>query len=216
MNFGRTHTFNSQHFGCWSLGWNFFLLFLKNITLLLAGYKIFLQACKYYWALLCSVVVVAHGIFSLRWGMLDLIPCPGIEPPLPILWAWSLSHWTTSKVPCGFLCGSDSKEPACNVGDAGSIPGSGRSPGERNGNPLQYSCLENPMDGGAWQAIVHRVTKSRTWLRDFTFFLSRSYSEILGSLWVLLFICDRQYQSSISFGTNYFPLMRRDPSEYSN
>ena len=46
------------------------------------------------------------------------------------------------------------------------------SPGEGNGNPFQYSCLENPMDGGAWQAIVHGVAKSRTWLSNFTFFLS--------------------------------------------
>ena len=51
-------------------------------------------------------------------------------------------------------------ESACNVGDPGSIPGLGRSPGEGNGNSLQYSCLENPMDGGAWQATVHGVTKS--------------------------------------------------------
>ena len=48
------------------------------------------------------------------------------------------------------------------VRDVGSIPGSGRSPGGGHGNPLQYSCLENPMDGGAWQAIFHRVTKSQT------------------------------------------------------
>ena len=47
-------------------------------------------------------------------------------------------------------CGSDGKASAYNAGDLGSIPGSGRSPGEGNGNPLQYSCLENPMDGGAW------------------------------------------------------------------
>ena len=53
--------------------------------------------------------------------------------------------------------------------EPGSMPGSGRSPGEGNGNPLQYSCLENPTDGGAWQATVHRVAKSRTRLRDFTF-----------------------------------------------
>ena len=50
----------------------------------------------------------------------------------------------------GFPGGSDGKESACNAGDLGSIPGSGRSPGEGNGNPLQYSCLENPMEGGAW------------------------------------------------------------------
>ena len=52
----------------------------------------------------------------------------------------------------GFPGGSDNKVSACNVGDPGSIPGLGRSPGEGNGNPLQYSCLENSMDGGAWWA----------------------------------------------------------------
>ena len=51
------------------------------------------------------------------------------------------------------------KESACNAGDLGSIPGLGRSPGEGNGNPLQYSCLENPMDRGAWQATVHGVKR---------------------------------------------------------
>ena len=54
---------------------------------------------------------------------------------------------------------SVSKESACNAGDPGSIPGSGRSPGEGNGNPLQYSCLENPMHRGAWQATVHWVAR---------------------------------------------------------
>ena len=54
------------------------------------------------------------------------------------------------------------KESACSAGDMGSIPGSGRFPGEGSGNPLQYSCLENPMDGGAWWATVHGVTQSRT------------------------------------------------------
>ena len=69
---------------------------------------------------------------------------------------------------CGFYtmicfhCGSDGKASACNVGDPGSIPGSGRSPGEGNGNPLQYSCLENSMDRGAWWPTVHGVTKSQT------------------------------------------------------
>ena len=63
-----------------------------------------------------------------------------------------------------FPGGSDGKESACNSGDPGLIPGSGRSPGEGHGNPLQYSCLENSMDRGAWQAIVHGVTKSWAWL----------------------------------------------------
>ena len=58
---------------------------------------------------------------------------------------------------------------ACHAGDLGSIHGSGRSPGEGNGNPPQYSCLENPMDGGAWWATVHGVAKSQTQLNDFTF-----------------------------------------------
>ena len=72
-------------------------------------------------------------------------------------------------VPLGFPGGSDSKASACNVGDPGSIPGLERSPGEENGNPLQYSCLENSMDGGAWWAAVHGVTKSRTQLSDVIF-----------------------------------------------
>ena len=55
---------------------------------------------------------------------------------------------------------------AYNVGDPGSIPGSGRFSGEGNGNPLQYSCMENPMDGGAWQSKIHGVAKSRTQLSD--------------------------------------------------
>ena len=69
----------------------------------------------------------------------------------------------------GFPGGSDGKESALNAGDLGSIPGSGRSPGEGNGKSLQYSCLENPMDRGAWRATVHGVLKSQTWLSYFTF-----------------------------------------------
>ena len=60
------------------------------------------------------------------------------------------------------------KASACNAGDLDSIPGSGRSPGGGNGNPLQYSCLENPRDGGAWWATVRGVTKSQTRLSDFS------------------------------------------------
>ena len=67
-----------------------------------------------------------------------------------------------------FPGGSDGKESAYNAGDPGSIPGSGRSPGEGSGNPLQYSCLGNPMDGGAWWATVCGVAKSQT-LNDFTY-----------------------------------------------
>ena len=76
-----------------------------------------------------------------------------------------LSFW-------GFPGGSDGKASACNAGDPGLTPGSGRSLGEGNGTLLQYSRLENPMDGGARQATVRGVPKSRTRLSDFTFFLS--------------------------------------------
>ena len=85
------------------------------------------------------------------------------------------------------------KESACNAGaagDLGSIPGLGRSPGEGNDNPLQYSCLENSMDRGAWWAIVHRVSKSQTQLSNFHL-LTHSWMELLcprshllpGDLW---------------------------------
>ena len=59
----------------------------------------------------------------------------------------------------GFSCNSVGKESACSVGDLGLIPRLGRSPGEGNGNALQYSCLENPMDKGAWQATVHGAVR---------------------------------------------------------
>ena len=64
----------------------------------------------------------------------------------------------------GFPGGSVVKNPPANAGDAGLIPGSGRSPGEGNGNPLQYSCLRNPMNRGAWWATIHGVAKSQTGL----------------------------------------------------
>ena len=102
----------------------------------------------------------------LSWGMWDLVPWPGIEPGPLALEAWSLSHWTIREVqlpgpqgpPARFLyisIGSSLvtqtvKASAYNAGYPGSIIGSGKSPGEGNGNSLQYSCLENPMDWGAW------------------------------------------------------------------
>ena len=67
-----------------------------------------------------------------------------------------------------FPGGARGKEPSINAGglrDVGSIPGSGRSPGGEHSNPPQYSCLENPMDRGAWRAILHRVSKSQTGLK---------------------------------------------------
>ena len=72
--------------------------------------------------------------------------------------------WSTD-----FPGGSDGKASAYDAGDPGSIPLLGRSPGEGSGNPLQYSCLENPMDRGAWWVTVHGVAKSWTQLSNFTF-----------------------------------------------
>ena len=83
----------------------------------------------------------------------------------PDLKSQLLKNWN-SKHNLGFPGGSDGKESACNLGDLGSIPGLGRSPGGGHSNPLQRSCLENPMDRRAWWATVHGVAKSWTWLRD--------------------------------------------------
>ena len=77
-----------------------------------------------------------------------------INKPLPLVASW------------GFPGGSAGKESACKAEDPGSIPGLGRFPGEGNGYPLQYSCLKNSMDRGAWRATVHRITKSWTQLRS--------------------------------------------------
>ena len=79
---------------------------------------------------------------------LDSSPGEGIQPPTPVF--------------LGFPSGSDGKESTCYVGDLGLIPGLGRSPGGGHGNPLQRSCLENPMDREVWQATVHGVAKSWT------------------------------------------------------
>ena len=93
------------------------------------------------------------------------------------LWWWILNfdticnfflHLVLFVFTLGFSGGSGVKEPSCNAGDtedAGSIPGSGRAPEGGHGLPLQHSCLENPMDRGAWWATVHRVAKSRTRLQ---------------------------------------------------
>ena len=76
------------------------------------------------------------------------------------------SIYLIPKVLQGFQGGSMVKNPPASAVDADSVSGLGRSPGEGNGNPLQYSCLRNPLDRGAWQATVHGVTKSQLKLRD--------------------------------------------------
>ena len=84
-----------------------------------------------------------------------------ISPWIFLLW-YPILHMV------GFPDGSDNEESACNTGDLGSIPRQGWSPGEENDYPLWYSCLENSMDRGAWQATVHGITKSWTRLSTFT------------------------------------------------
>ena len=93
------------------------------------------------------------------------VTVPSLAFGLGIL-VWISSYFFLSPV---FPGGSEVKVSACNAGDPGSNPGSGRSPGEGNCNPLQYSCLESHMDRGAWWATVHGVAKSWTRLSNFTF-----------------------------------------------
>ena len=94
------------------------------------------------------------------------------------LFNW-LSLFGTQSI-CDFLGSSDGKEPARNESNTGSTPGSGRSPGEGNGSPLQYSCLENPMDRGAWWTTVHGVTESQTGLSNFHLVqLAKVFSDVL-------------------------------------
>ena len=102
----------------------------------------------------------------------------------------ALTRWTFSgkvmsllfnmpfRLVMSFSGDSDGKASAYNAGDPGSIPGSGKSPGEGNGNPFQYSCLENPMDRGAWWATVHGVAKSQTRLSDFTHTHTHTHTQV--------------------------------------
>ena len=96
------------------------------------------------------------------WYQGDMVHHPGVsESPNYKLWfcnCWSVCNLLVCNlVPVIFLHSSVGKEAVCNAGDPGLIPGLGRSHGEGDGNPLQYSCLENPMDRGAWQATIQGV-----------------------------------------------------------
>ena len=116
-----------------------------------------------------------------------------------------------------FLLGSEVKASACNVGDLGSIPGLGRSPGEGNGNQLQYSCLENPMDRGAWWAILHGVAKSRTRLRDFTMshcLDSVSSVQLLSRVWLFATPWTTARQASLSITNSWSTPMSVMPSNH--
>ena len=99
-------------------------------------------------------LLVKHGSLSYKENLI-----PGHIPRVQISFTLLLPS-------SGFPGGSNGKESACNDEDPGSLSGLERSPGGGHGNPLQYSCLEEPMDRGVWRSIVHRVTKHWTWLSD--------------------------------------------------
>ena len=99
-----------------------------------------------------------HGVARVRHDLVTKPPPPRQDPKLPPTKKLP-THQPSGKIPYKLMCCVSLVAPACNAGDPGSFPGLGRS-GEGNGNLLQYSCLENPMDRGAWWATVHRVKKS--------------------------------------------------------
>ena len=105
-------------------------------------------------------------------GSATFLVCLRPQRPSPLVGVSTVASLCFFFYNLRFPGGSDSKVLAHNEGDPGSIPGSGRSPGEGNGHPLQYSCLENSTVGGAGWATAHGVAKSQTWMSDFTFFLS--------------------------------------------
>ena len=113
-------------------------------------------------------MATVHSVAKSQTGLKDLAGMYTAKERNPGNHHSSLPPLTFFPFPFLSLVAQMVKASACNVGDPGSIPGSGRSPGEGNGNPLQYSCLENSMDGGAWWATAHGVAKSRT-RNNFTF-----------------------------------------------
>ena len=115
-------------------------------------------------ACVCVCVCVESG--HAGWAAVRMSAGPPLNYEMELAW----EEGAAGLVPPTLTCRASQvapvvKNPPASAGDVGSIPGSGRSPGGGHGNPLQYSCLENPMDRGAWQATVHMVAKSQTWLK---------------------------------------------------
>ena len=125
-----------------------------NVGNLTSGSSAFSKPSLYIWKFLFHIMLkpslkdFEHNLTSV-----------GNECNCPVVWTFFITTLL------GFPGSLDGKASSYNVGDLGLIPGSARSPGEGNGNPLQYSCLENPMDGGPWQATPHGFAKSQTWLK---------------------------------------------------
>ena len=125
----------------------------------------FLSICSYYRILAIFPMVYCPplSLSSTQGSVLQEVQTPGCNiGSLPLLKSFVHPGRLLFR---GFACSSVGKESACSAGDPGSIPGLGRSPGVGHGNSLQYSCLENPTDRGAWRATVHRVTQSWTQLK---------------------------------------------------
>ena len=118
----------------------------------------------------------------------------------------------------GFPYGSDCKESACNAGDQSSISGSGRSSGEENGNPLQYFCLKNSMDRGAWRATVHGITESQIPLSNLHFQNISSSQMYFWSLCVILcsFSIVDIFIYSVFFDLHNFPCKFHQNNYYGN
>ena len=129
-------------------------------------------ACLWFLLSFFSNITFLWGLLWSPYFKCKLLPI-ALSPPTPDVLTLALGTSYNPSFPggqhnpiCGQPEGLDSKESACNTGDMDLIPGSGRSPGEGHGYPLQYSCLENPMDRGTWTAVVLEVTKSWTQLSD--------------------------------------------------
>ena len=132
---------------------NFVLLLIANIY---SDFNVWKILCK---ELYCDIILAPFS----SWGNSIL----GTWTNWPKSSSWEVVGIGFKPRHFRFPGGSDSKESACNSGNPGSISGSGISPGEWNGNPLQYSCLGNPTDRGAWRATVHRVARSWTQLSEY-------------------------------------------------
>ena len=144
--------------GEWYRVWCSIAVFTKSNSKTRVTALVFFFFFKIYFSCGGSLLLCTGFLWLLRVGS---ILCCGV-------WA---SNWCGFSC-CSLPCCSNGKESACNVGDLGLIPGLGRFSGEGNGNPLQYSYLENPMDRGAWQATVRTVTKSQTQLSYYHYYCS--------------------------------------------
>ena len=152
---------------CKSMDWSVLL-----VVAILTGVRWYLTVSLTFFSLMIAVVELLMHLMSFRVPSLEkCLFHSSAHFPWNYLFPW---YWVTW-VPYAFCIltlyliypgGSDHNESTCNAGDPGLMPGLGRSPGEGNGNPRQYTCLENAMDRGSWWVTVHRVAESWTQLRS--------------------------------------------------